>query len=331
MDKKSKLEHKLIEEAHQFPPKVAQNLAEFVECYAEALHSAGLSFDALGAPHFHLFFALIRQQLNSPYSFELYNRKVRHPIDYYQFGLDFIRPLVDEKASKALGLEIATEIEQQLKRGENAVLFANHQMEPDPQAISLLLEKTHPHLAEHLIYVAGERVVTDPLAIPFSLGCDLLCIYSKRYIDHPPEDKAKKQLHNQQTMEQMRRLLEAGGKAIYVAPAGGRDRKKADGKIPPAPFDPNSIEMFHLMARKAKTPTHFYPLALNTHHLLPPPETVQIELGEARLARRAPIGLALGPKLSMEENSSLPKEERRKQKAHLIWEKVSVLYQLIEP
>ena len=43
-----------------------------------------------------------------------------------------------------------------------------------------------------MIFVAGERVITDPLAIPFSMGSNLLCIYSKRYIDHPPEKKIEK-------------------------------------------------------------------------------------------------------------------------------------------
>ncbi len=50
-----------------------------------------------------------------------------------------------------------------------------------------------------MIFVAGERVITDPLAVPASMGRNLLCIYSKRYIDHPPELKSEKQLHNKRT------------------------------------------------------------------------------------------------------------------------------------
>ncbi len=100
-----------------------------------------------------------------------------------------------------------------------------------------------------MIFVAGERVITDPLAVPFSMGRNLLCIFSKRYIDHPPEQKMKKQLHNKRTMELMSELLSEGGKAIYVAPSGGRDRPNADGVVEIAPFDPQSIEMFYLMAR----------------------------------------------------------------------------------
>ena len=59
-------------------------------------------------------------------------------------------------------------------------------------------------------------------------------------------------------MELMSRLLQEGGKVIYVAPSGGRDRRNAEGEIEVAPFDPQSVEMFYLMARKGK----------NTHSLL---------------------------------------------------------------
>ena len=71
------------------------------------------------------------------------------------------------------------------------IFLANHQIEADPQAISLLLDDLYPNFAENMIFVAGERVITDPFAIPFSMGRNLLCIYSKRYIDHPPEKKLK--------------------------------------------------------------------------------------------------------------------------------------------
>ncbi len=68
----------------------------------------------------------------------------------------------------------------------------------------------------------------------------------------------------------MSRLLQEGGKIIYVAPSGGRDRRNSEGHIEVAPFDPASIEMFYLMAKKAKTPTHFIPFALATYDLTSP-------------------------------------------------------------
>jgi glycerol-3-phosphate O-acyltransferase len=161
------------------------------------------------------------------------------------------------------------------------------------------------------------------------MGCDLLCIYSKRYIDHPPELKAQKQLHNKNTMELMSRLLQEGGKIIYVAPSGGRDRRNAEGKIEVAPFDPQSVEMFYLMARKAKTPTHFYPLSLSTYNLLPPPETIQKELGEKRIARRSPIHLTFAPEFNMEKFPGFDEDDkiaRRKARADAIWTIVNQNY-----
>jgi glycerol-3-phosphate O-acyltransferase len=263
----------------------------------------------------------------NPFVFQPYHAKVREPFDYFLSSRDFIRPLIDQEQSKVFGTEIATEIEQKLKKGENVILLANHQTEPDPQAISILLEKTHPILSEKIIYVAGERVLTDPLAIPASMGCDLLCIYSKRYIDHPPELKAKKQLHNKHTMETMSRLLAEGGKVIYIAPSGGRDRRRADGEIEVAPFDPQAIEMLYLMARKSRRPAHFYPFTLSTYNLMPPPETIQIELGEMRTVNFTPVYITFSPEFNMDQYADeSDKILRRKKRADALWNIVDTEY-----
>ncbi len=330
MGKKSKSDQWLDELRSQSTERAWHIGIGFAECVRTAMEASGGSFDAhMGT--LRLFFQLLAEQLRSPYQFEPYHQKIRHPIDYFQFSLDFIRPLVEENKSTVLGLEFVEKIVKQLKAKENVVLLANHQTETDPQAIAILLQKTHPELAEEIIYVAGERVVTDPPAIPFSMGTNLLCIYSKRYIDYPLEQKAQKLLHNKNTMELMSRLLQEGGKIIYVAPSGGRDRRDAQGNVFPAPFDPNSIEMFYLMAKKAKTPTHFYPLALDTYELLPPPETIQVELGEQRIAKRTSIHLAFGPEFDMEHIlAGETKEARRKARADAIWQTVYDLYRRIK-
>ena len=39
---------------------------------------------------------------------------------------------------------------------------------------------------------SGDRVTTDLLAMPFSMGRNLLCIFSKKHIDSVPELKSKK-------------------------------------------------------------------------------------------------------------------------------------------
>ncbi len=310
---------------HELPKKVQKILDEFSACYLKA----GGNQSNLDS-----FLHLIKRQQAKPFAFEPYHQKLRSPIDYYQFGLDFIRPLIDLSHSAVGDLKVLAQIDGQLKKGENVILLANHQTETDPQAISILLETTpYAHLGELIIYVAGERVVTDPLAIPFSMGCDLLCIYSKRYIDHPPEMKTQKQLHNKNTMELMSRLLKEGGKIIYVAPSGGRDRRGKEGSVEIAPFDPASIEMFYLMAKKAKTPTHFYPLTLATYELLPPPETIQKELGEMRIAKRGPIHIEFLPEFDMENfigSNESDKSQRRKLRAEAIWNLVKNCYERIK-
>lgn len=265
---------------------------------------------------------LVKTQIQTPFSFEPYHQMVRTPYDHYQFGINFFKPLVHLENSTLVGKDTLTEIQKHLNQNHNVILFANHQIEADPQAISILLEIYAKDLISRLIFVAGERVIIDPLAVPFSLGCNLLCIYSKRYIDHPPEKKTFKQHHNSNTMKLMKTLLDEGGHCIYVAPSGGRDRPDEDGIVHPAPFDPQSIEMFYLMARHAAKPTFFYPLALSTYSILPPPETIQTEVGEHRKTQTSAIHLAFGKQLDMEHfpNSDIKdKHLRRKARADYIY------------
>lgn len=319
------------EKRGEISPKLRKILENFYLCYKEAVKKGNKgAFDH--EERFLVFLERVKEQIASPFVFGSYHEHILEPFNYYRFGNEFARPLIDFPHSSVQGLLHADKAVQQLKQGDNVIFLANHQTEADPQAISLLLEKSHPLLADDMIFVAGERVVTDPLAIPFSMGRNLLCIYSKRYIDHPPEEKAKKQLHNKKTMQLMSELLAQGGKSIYVAPSGGRDRKNTEGKVEVAPFDPQSIEMFYLMAQRAGRPTHFYPLTLATYDLLPPPADIQIELGEARVTQLADIHLAFGGEVDMENfpGSDEPdKHERRKIRANYIWNLVKEDYEKI--
>lgn len=301
--------------------EVGGSLKEFYQSYIKAIHEKGIPV-ALVNPVLEQFLDRVLVQIRSPYSFCPFHERVREPFDYYAFGLNLLRPLVDFTNSSVVKLDIVDRMIGQMKQGHNVILLANHQTEPDPQAISLLLEKTHPLFVEEMIFIAGHRVISDPLAVPFSLGRNLLCIYSKKHVDHPPELKAEKLVHNQRTLKQMKDLLETGGKCIYVAPSGGRDRPNASGEIDVAPFDPQSLEMFWLIAQQAKTPTHFYPLALSTYHLLPPPNSVNKELGELRQAKCAPIHLAFNEEIAMDTfpgSESADKKLRRQLRADYIW------------
>ena len=328
MDYLSTLTH--LSETGKMPVELVETLKAFYSTYVHAAIENGhdkQSIDTLLTE----FLDLVLKQSESPYAFEPYHQRIMQPIDYYHLGINFIRPLVVLKDSTVLHLDQVEKIAQQLANGENVVLFSNHQTELDPQVISLLLEDSYPKIAEEMIFVAGHRVVSDPLAIPFSKGRNLLCIYSKKYIDADPDLKNERQLHNQRTLTRMGELLSEGGKCIYVAPSGGRDRADADGNICVAPFDPQSIELFWLIAQRAARRTHFYPLALSTYHLLPPPEGINKTLGEERYTKATPVHLAFGEEIKMEEISGddelLDKKQRRALRADFIWKQVCKNYE----
>ncbi|MCF7851655.1 MAG: 1-acyl-sn-glycerol-3-phosphate acyltransferase [Simkaniaceae bacterium] len=308
--------------------KLLHVLDSFLESYEEVALSNGKNIDELIESMTRILSA-IEKQILSPYVFPPYHQMIRHPIDYYQLGIDFISPLIKLSESTLTGSASIRAIDQAIKHKENAILFANHQIEADPQVISIMLEENFPALAEKMIFVAGERVLVDPLAAPFSIGRNLLCIYSKKYIDTPPEHRDKKQLHNKKTMQLMSELLTEGGKCIYVAPSGGRDRPNAQGIVELAPFDPQSIEMFYLMAKRSKTKTHFFPLSLATYSVLPPPETTQIELGEKRVTRGGATHIHFGTAIDMEHIPGLDhldKHSQRKVKTDYIFNLVKTAY-----
>ncbi|MCH9631023.1 MAG: hypothetical protein S4CHLAM37_10350 [Chlamydiia bacterium] len=313
---------KLFEKEAYLPKKVLDTILVFFHSYEEVLHETHQNIDDY-IWIFLDYLDLLKKQIDSPYDFEPYHQMVKEPYDYHHFGKSFLEPLVHFENSDIIGVENLKKINKMVANGENVVLFANHQIEADPQAIYVMLAKQgFTELSEKMIFVAGERVIKDPISVPFSLGCNLLCIYSKRYIDNPPENKNEKQLHNNRTMKRMGKLLGEGGHCIYVAPSGGRDRPDEKGNIIPAEFDAQSIEMFYLISRHSKKKTHFFPLALSTYTILPPPETVQTELGEHRVTKGGSIRLNFGDEVDL---SSLSLEKikdkhlRRKAKAEYIY------------
>lgn len=309
--------------AEKVPQPLLASLRQFLQSYWKAAEEGGASLQAIKA-FFVRFFHLIVQNIKNPPQYQPFHKAIRAPFDYRAFSLDFMRPILDFGRSQVKGKENLAAIAEAVSRNENVILFANHQTETDPQIIALLIEKNYPSLANDMIFVAGHRVTTDVLAIPFSLGTNLLCIYSKKYIDFPPEKKEEKIKHNQRTMKVMEELLREGGKCIYIAPSGGRDRVNEQGIVEVAPFDPQSIEMLHLVARQAKTKTHFHTLALSTYNLLPPPSTVNKEIGELRSTTFTPAHLFFGPEISMEadEDAGQDKKEVRRKRAQRILETV---------
>ncbi len=314
-----------------FPPTIRKTIQNFLPSYFQALEKQGSAVKE-GLPIILEYIDLVEQQLLHPYPFSLHHKALREPFDYFSFGLSFFQPLVDWSTSTLRGESEIKKIEEYIQRQENVVLFANHQTEPDPQLLALLLQKKHPFLSEEMIFVAGHRVTSDPLAVPFSLGCNLLCIYSKKYIDFPPEAKQEKMAHNQMTLKKMGELLQEGGHCIYVAPSGGRDRPDENGVVSIAPFDPQSIEMFTLFAKKIARPTHFFALALWTYNLLPPPHQVSEQLGESRETLRTNIHAYFGSEIFQEEAPpEMDKRARREHRAQRIESTVKQLYQELCP
>lgn len=274
------------------------------------------------------FLQLLFDTIEHPPEFEIYHPACRKPFDYYRFGLEFIEPLIDWSKTQFFGKEYAAEIIELVKKGENVVLLANHQTEPDPQILSLLLEKIDKRFPEKIIFLAGHRVTNDPLAIPMSLGCNLLCIHSKRHLLDPFLSKKEKILHNQKAMKKMTELLSEGGHCFYVAPSGGRDRPDIEGIIRPASLDEDSLELFYLIAKSAKRPTSFYPLTLQTYDLMPPPTAIGGELGEKRLVKRTPVRFCFSQKVEMDPPSDFlnRKAAWKEERAKRIWETIGQNY-----
>jgi glycerol-3-phosphate O-acyltransferase len=313
----------------KMPQKYIDVSRQFFTSYIAATKQLGKSSEEANKS-FMALIECVKDYLERPYDFEPYHQKVTAPYDFQALGVNFIRPLVDLTSSTIMRLQLADRIEQQLARKENVIFLANHQTELDPMIIHLLLEKTHPQLGADMIFVAGERVIIDPLAVPFSRGVNLLCIYSKKHIDNPPELKQEKQEHNRRTMLRMRDLLSEGGKAIYVAPSGGRDRPNQEGKVVVAPFDAASVQMLRLMAQQSERPTHFHPLTLVTYNILPPPNVVEKEIGEIRYTKGGAVHMAIGEEVDMDHfpgSDAMDKRQKREALSHFIWNQVNQDYQ----
>jgi len=272
------------------PDQFKTILIGFISDYSSSLLSANKSSNEFKS-NIQLFLTLINQAMTNPYQFQPFHKALRGPkIDYYNFGNDFLKPLIIDEESKVFGIEKCKLIESFIANGDNVIILSNHQTECDPQVISILLEKSgYSSLAEKIIFIAGHKVTSDPVAIPFSMGRNLICIHSKKHIKNPPEDLPRKQAQNMESMKAMNELVTEGGKIFWVAPSGGRDRPDSNGDFVVAPFDYKSLDMFKLLGIQSKKPLHFFPMAMYTNKLVPPPDTVSSTLGEQRSAKRGAV------------------------------------------
>nr|XP_025651245.1 glycerol-3-phosphate acyltransferase, chloroplastic-like isoform X2 [Arachis hypogaea]XP_025697898.1 glycerol-3-phosphate acyltransferase, chloroplastic-like isoform X2 [Arachis hypogaea] len=213
--------------------------------------------------------------------------------------LDRIALDVSVRNSYVGNMPLFTEMEERLKKGHNIILMSNHQTEADPAVIALLIEKKAPHLAENMIYVAGDRVVTDPLCKPFSIGRNLICVYSKKHMLDDPSQIEMKKKANTRSLKEMAVLLRGGSQLIWIAPSGGRDRTDPKtGEFVPAPFDPASVDNMRRLVENSGPPGHIYPMALLCYDIMPPPATVEKKIGEKRIISFHGTALSVTPPIS---------------------------------
>jgi glycerol-3-phosphate O-acyltransferase len=81
-----------------------------------------------------------------------------------------------------------------------------------------------------------------------------------------------------------------GGKLLWIAPSGGRDRPNVEGTWLPAPFDAASVDLMRNLIAMSKRPGHLFPLAMHTGEMMPPPATLDASIGERRLTSFVGVG-----------------------------------------
>ncbi|KAL7166789.1 hypothetical protein ACSBR2_037464 [Camellia fascicularis] len=278
-------------------------MEELYQNYRNAVFQSGIpNADGIVLSNMTVALDRIFKDVEDPFVFSPYHKAIREPFDYYMFGQNYIRPLIDFRSSYVGNISVFNEMEEELRQGHNIVLISNHQTEADPAVIALLLEATHPHIAENVTYVAGDRVITDPLCKPFSMGRNLLCVYSKKHMYDVPELAEMKKRSNTRSLKEMALLLRGGSQIIWIAPSGGRDRPDPITKEwYPAPFDATSVDNMRRLTEHAGVPGHIYPLAILCYDIMPPPPQVEKEIGERRDISFHGVGISVAPPVSFQD------------------------------
>ncbi|XP_058191542.1 glycerol-3-phosphate acyltransferase, chloroplastic [Rhododendron vialii] len=290
-------------EAGRLPSNVARGMEELYRNYRNAVFESGIpNANEIVLSNMTVVLDRVFKDVEDPFVFSPYHRAIREPFDYYMFVKRYIRPLIDFRSSYVGNISVFREMEEKLQQGHNIVLISNHQSEADPAVIELLLEARHPHIAENMTFVAGDRVITDPLCKPFSMGRNLLCVYSKKHMNDVPELAEMKRKANTRSLKEMALLLRGGSQIIWIAPSGGRDRPDPITKEwYPAPFDAASVDNMRRLTEHAGVPGHIYPLAILCYDIMPPPPQVEKEIGESRVISFHGTGVSVAPAINFHE------------------------------
>ncbi|KAI4311549.1 hypothetical protein MLD38_036435 [Melastoma candidum] len=323
-----------LAEAGKLPPNVAAGMEELFHTYKNAVYQSGIpGADEVILSNMSLALDRVLYDVEDPFEFSPYHKALRKPFDYYVFGQNYIRPLIDFRNSYVGNIDIFTEIQEKLCQGHNVVFMTNHQTEADPAIIALLLEKTHQEIAQNLIYVAGDRVLIDPLCKPFSMGRNLFCVYSKKHMFDIPELVDMKRKANIRSLKEMALLLRGGSQIVWIAPSGGRDRPDPVTEVwYPAPFDPSSVDNMRRLVEHSGVPGHVYPLSLLCYDIMPPPGQVEKEIGERRVVSFSGAGLSVSPAINSSEviaNCENP-EEAKEAYTRLVYDSVVQQYNVLK-
>jgi len=332
--------------AGRFPTKYQTTFIELFDSYRTqlAIKHSGDNEKALKEA-VQIFKVLVRayaRQLDNPHEFASTHYSVRSPFDYYYMAQAYVGALIDYDRSIVGGIKNFDTAKAQIDAGENVVLFANHQSEADAAFLTLMTEESHPGFGYSCRYVAGDRVVNDLMAKPFSMGRNLFCINSKKHINDVPELRSAKMKQNIKTVKEMEQKLKEGGQLIWIAPHGGRDRRAADGTLVPGEFDKDAVALMTKLALKAGaggTKTHFYPFSMATYDLMPPPSGLEKSLGEKRVVNYTGCGIALAEEIDLSPEAvkaragakaDLEKDELAVETAKQVYDAVCKLYTTIE-
>ncbi|PKA55733.1 Glycerol-3-phosphate acyltransferase, chloroplastic [Apostasia shenzhenica] len=312
---------------------IAHGLEELYYSYRNAVLQSGVpEADEVILSNMTVAFDRILLDIENPFTFPPHHKAIREPFDYYMFGQNYIRPLIDLRKSYVGNISLFSNMEQHLQQGHNIVLFSNHQTEADPAVIALLLERTHPRIAESTVFVAGDRVVTDPLCKPFSMGRNLLCVYSKKHMFDDPELVEMKKRANIRSLKELAFLLRTGSQILWIAPSGGRDRPNPQtGEWFPAPFDSSSLDNMRRLVEHSGVPGHLHPLALLCYEVMPPPLQVEKEIGERRKLSHHGVGLSVTPEINFNEVAAHFKsqEEAKEACSNAMYDAVSEQYNIL--
>eukprot|EP00878_Enallax_costatus_P014104 GHUV01014753.1.p1 GENE.GHUV01014753.1~~GHUV01014753.1.p1 ORF type:complete len:236 (+),score=74.59 GHUV01014753.1:222-929(+) len=164
--------------AGKLPGKLQASWIDFYDVYKQTVVNSGVADPELVTTKIQCTIAdCVINQLIDPYTFPSAHKRLLEPYNYYNFGQRYVSSLINLNNSFLGHAERWNKIAEQLAAGHNVVLLANHQTEADPGVFAHMLESSHPNLATDVIYVAGDRVVTDALCKPFSMGRNLFCVH----------------------------------------------------------------------------------------------------------------------------------------------------------